>query len=221
MTDDLIAMKNENKHDFVDDSRGSKVQNQEHCGLNKVDEDDNGMVMDVEEEEADKDTEDDEEEDDDTDKEEGEEEVEEENDEDENEEEDDVESEGETEDGTILSHDDILNITASCHRDESVSHMEIYAHRPYAPSTFGNSEEIRIAVQNQDLYVLPSHSSLHITGRLTKAYGSSVAAKTKLANNAICLLFEELRYEFIGVEINRCKHVGLTSVMKGYASLTP
>jgi len=45
IADDLIAKKNENKHDFVEDSRESKVQNQEHCGLNKVDEDDNGMGM--------------------------------------------------------------------------------------------------------------------------------------------------------------------------------
>jgi len=75
MADDLIALKNENEHDSIDFSRGSKVQRQEHCGLNKVDEDDNSMGMD-EEEEADKDTEDDDEDDDeDTDKEEGEEEV--------------------------------------------------------------------------------------------------------------------------------------------------
>ena len=99
--------------------------------------------------------------------------------------------------------------------------MEIHAHRPYASSTFGNSEEICIAVQNQDLYVLPSYRSLHITGRLTKADGTSVVAKTELVNNGICFLFEELRYELNGVEIDRCKNVGLTSVMKGYASLTP
>ena len=98
----VFCLKKKNKHDSVDDSCGSKVQNQEHCGLNKVDEDDNGMEMDVEE--ADIDTEDDEEEDDeDTHKEEGGEEVkgEDENEEDEDEEEDDdVESEGETEDST-------------------------------------------------------------------------------------------------------------------------
>jgi len=71
MNHDLIAKKIENKQDSVDDSRGSKVQNQEHCGLNKVDGDDNGVRMDGEEE-ADKDTEDD---DEDTDKEEDEEEI--------------------------------------------------------------------------------------------------------------------------------------------------
>ena len=50
MVNDLTAKKNENKHDSVEDSRGSKVQNQEHCGLNKVDEDHNGMGMDEEQE---------------------------------------------------------------------------------------------------------------------------------------------------------------------------
>ena len=60
MTDDLIAMKNEDKHDSVDDSRGSKVQNQKDSSMNQVREDDNGIDMD--EEEADNDTEDDDEE---------------------------------------------------------------------------------------------------------------------------------------------------------------
>ena len=69
--------------------------------------------------------------------------------------------------------------------------------------------------------MLPSYSSLHITGRLTKADGTSAVAKTELVNIGICFLFEELRYELNGVEIDRCKNVGLTSVMKGYASLTP
>jgi len=53
MTDDLIAMKNEDKHDSVDDSRGSEVQNRKDSNKNKVREDDNGMDVD---EEADNDT---------------------------------------------------------------------------------------------------------------------------------------------------------------------
>jgi len=121
--------------------------------------------------------------------------------------------------------EDILRIHEPIHFSEAISQMEFHAHRPYASSTFGNSDEIRIAVQNQDLYVLPSHSSLHMTGRLTKADETSVVAKTELVNNGICFLFEKLRYELNSVEIDRCKdrckNVGLTSVMKGYASLTP
>jgi len=131
-----------------------------------------------------------------------------------------VESDGETKDGTILSHDDLLTITAPCHRDESVSHVEIHAHQPQASTSLINNDEIRIAVQAQDLNVLPSKSSLHITGRLTKANGIAVAATTQLVNNGICFLFYELRYELNDVEIDRSRYVGLTSPMKGYASLT-
>jgi len=116
-------------------------------------------------EEADNDTEDDDEEegeeqdDEDADNEGGEEEDEgdEDGEEEEGDEEDEdeaVESERETEDGAILSHDEILSITAPCHRDESVSHVETHAHQPQA-SSLNNNDEIRIAVQAQDLNVLP------------------------------------------------------------------
>lgn len=117
--------------------------------------------------------------------------------------------------------EEILSVLEPMHFSEAIAHMEIHAHQPYASSTFNNSDEIRIAVQNQDVYVLPSHSTLHIIGRLTKADGSAAAASTALVNHGICFLFEELRYELNGVEIDRNKHVGLTSLMKGYVSLTP
>jgi len=156
--------------------------------------------MDMDEEDADNDTEDDDREEGEKDDEDNDKEGEEEDEEDENGEEKEgdeegedeaVESKGKTEDGTILSHDDILNITAPCNRDESVSHVKIHAHQPQASSSLNNNDEIRIAVQAQDLNVLPSKSSLHITGRLTKANGIAVAATTQLVNNGICFLFDE------------------------------
>jgi len=70
MIDDLIAKKNENNYDDIEDSCGSTVQSQNDSSMNKVREDDNGINMDVEE--ADNDTEDDD--DEDTDQEGGEEE---------------------------------------------------------------------------------------------------------------------------------------------------
>jgi len=82
--------------------------------------------------------------------------------------------------------EDILRVHEPVHFSEAIAHMEFHAHRPYASSTFGNSDEVRIAVQNQGLYVLPSYSSLHITGRLTKSNGTSAVAKTELVNNGIC-----------------------------------
>jgi len=68
--------------------------------------------------------------------------------------------------------------------------------------------------------VLPRKSFLRITGRLTKANGIAVAATTRIVNNGICFLFDELRYELNGVEIDRCRYVGPNSLMKGYASFT-
>jgi len=86
-----------------------------------------------------------------------------------------VESEGET------------DITAPCHRDESVSHVEIHAHQPQAASLNSNDKTC-IAVQAHDLNVPPSKSSLHIIGRLTKANGIAVAT-APLINNGIGFFF--------------------------------
>lgn len=115
--------------------------------------------------------------------------------------------------------EEILNIQTPVVFDESIAHYEIHAHKPYASSSFNNSDEIRIAVQHQDLCLLPSKSSLHVCGKITKADGTTAA--TTLVNNAVCHLFEEVRYELNAIEIDRNKNVGLTSLMKGYTSLNP
>lgn len=113
--------------------------------------------------------------------------------------------------------EEILNVHSPVVFDESVSHYEVHAHQPYTSQSFNNSDEIRIAIQHQDLCLLPSKSYLHICGKLTLADGNAVNA-TQLVNNAICHLFEEIRYEINAIEIDKCKNVGLTSAMKGYAS---
>lgn len=115
---------------------------------------------------------------------------------------------------------EILNIHSGVTFDESVAHYEIHAHQPYTSSNFNNSDEIRISIQHQDLNLLPSRSSLHVVGKLTKTNGAAVQ-NTKLVNNGVCHLFEEIRYEINAIEIDRCKNVGLTTVMKGWASLNP
>jgi len=116
--------------------------------------------------------------------------------------------------------EDTLAITSPALVDESISRVEVQGHLPFASATFNNNDEIRITVNQQDLCVLPSQSGLHIVGRLTKADGTAAVA-TQFVNNAVCFLFEELRYELNGVEIDRCRNVGLTSLMKGYASYRP
>ncbi|XP_053597509.1 uncharacterized protein LOC106693183 [Microplitis demolitor] len=116
---------------------------------------------------------------------------------------------------------EILDIRKPIIFDESISHYEIHSHQPYASSTFNNSDEIRISIQHQDLCILPSKSSLHICGRFVKEDGTGAGATMNLVNMAICHMFEEIRYELNAVEIDRCKNVGLTSIMKNYISLSP
>ena len=115
---------------------------------------------------------------------------------------------------------EILNILAPVSFHESLAHYEVHSHQPYASSSFDNSDEIRIAMQYQDSYILPSKSSLHIHGRLAKSVGTNVTA-TALVRNIICFLFDEIRYQLNGMKIDRCKNVGISSMMKRYGSLTP
>ncbi|XP_057338516.1 uncharacterized protein LOC130676380 [Microplitis mediator] len=116
---------------------------------------------------------------------------------------------------------EILNIQKPIIFDESISHYEVHSHQPYASTTFNNSDEIRITIQHQDLCILPSKSALHICGRFTKEDGTAVSETMELVNMAICHMFEEIRYELNAIEIDRCKNVGITSLMKNYISLTP
>ncbi|XP_044005475.1 uncharacterized protein LOC122850382 [Aphidius gifuensis] len=118
----------------------------------------------------------------------------------------------------------MLSINTPIEFDSSISHYEIHAHQPYGSTTFGNSDEIRINIQNQDIFILPCKSSLHISGRLvTEKNDGSVAAAltTKIVNNGILHLFDKIRYEMNGVEIDRSKNTGMTSTLKNYLSVNP
>ena len=112
-----------------------------------------------------------------------------------------------------------LNIYSPVMYDESVINYEIHSYQPYNLTRFQNNDEICIAIQNQDLNILPSRSSLRIVGQISKKDGSPVA-RTWLTNNAIMFLFEKIAYKLNAVEIDCCRHVGLTTLMKGLVSFT-
>ncbi|XP_051155188.1 uncharacterized protein LOC127277840 [Leptopilina boulardi] len=113
--------------------------------------------------------------------------------------------------------EELLNIEQPIVFDEAIAHYEVHAQQPYTSSTYNNSDEIRITVQNQDHCLLPSKSSIHISGRLVDANGAPLA-RTNLVSNGVCHLFKEAKYELNGVEIDKNKNVALTSLMKNYVS---
>ncbi|XP_057322523.1 uncharacterized protein LOC130665911 [Microplitis mediator] len=116
---------------------------------------------------------------------------------------------------------EFLNIQKPIIFDESISRYKVHSHRPYASTSFNNSDEIRMSIQHQDLCILPSKSTLHICGRFTNEDGSAVNEAMELVYMAICHMFEEIRYELNAIEINRCKNVGMTSLIKNNLYLTP
>lgn len=131
--------------------------------------------------------------------------------------------------------DEILDLRAPVEYNESITNIEYHAYNPYTNS-FNHSDEIRIVIQNQDLYILPHKSYLYIEGTvelnqpLPAADGADHAAinaananrvPPNFVNNAAAFLFDEMRYELNGFEIDKCKNMGITSTLKGYISFRP
>ncbi|XP_018347025.1 PREDICTED: uncharacterized protein LOC108751382 [Trachymyrmex septentrionalis] len=112
---------------------------------------------------------------------------------------------------------DILNIKNEPIFDDRIVKIETHTYNPFANTTFGYSDEIRIPIQQQDLYTLPYESFLYVEGKLTKnkvVQGASVS----LGSNCIAFIFDEIRYELNGVEIDRNRNLGITSTIKNYVT---
>lgn len=114
---------------------------------------------------------------------------------------------------------DILNVFQKPLYDESIVKKEYHSYSSYLNS-FKNNDEIRISIQNQDLYVLPSESMLYIEGVIT-LIDDSITHTLVLKNNCVAHLFEEIRYEMNGMEIDHTRYTGITSTMKALASISP
>lgn len=78
----------------------------------------------------------------------------------------------------------ILNIGQDIQYDNSIMKLE---YRSYAPflNSFNNNDEIRISIQNQDLYILPSESFIYVEGRLLKL--DNTVSQTAGIVKCVCL----------------------------------
>lgn len=112
----------------------------------------------------------------------------------------------------------ILNIGEHVLADNSIVNCEVHSHPPYANTTLNKYDEIRIPIQTQDIYTLPSNSSIYIEGRLLDNE-NKVSTTMQFTNNFIAFLFDEIRYEIGGILIDRVRNPGITSTLKGLVSL--
>jgi len=116
----------------------------------------------------------------------------------------------------------MLNLKEPCKTQEpSIESIEFHNHYPYASSKLENSEEVIVCVQHQDIYTLPSKSHLLIEGKFTKSDDyTSIPRKLQLSNNFAAYLFDEVRYNLNGVEIDRVRNPGLSSTLNGVTSFS-
>lgn len=111
----------------------------------------------------------------------------------------------------------ILNVSESLVFDNSVVKLERHSHLPYTHS-FNNNDEIRIPVQQSDIYTLPWGSHIYIEGRVTRTNDAAVSKTAKFVNNFFCHLFEEIRFEVGGRVIDSVRNPGIATTMKGLVS---
>lgn len=107
----------------------------------------------------------------------------------------------------------ILSVDARPYRDNTITGKQWHSYTPYT-TTYGNDEEIRIAIQSQDLFVLPSESYLLIDIEGAAKLGAAPDHEAKFVHNFLAYMFSEIRYELNGIEIDRSKNVGITTTMK-------
>lgn len=108
----------------------------------------------------------------------------------------------------------ILNIGSLAVHDDSIIKKEYYPYTPFTTS-LGINEEIRIAIHNQDAYLLPSESYIYMQIAATTVGANAAGdADVRFVTNFASYLFSDARYELNGVEIDRVRNVGRASTMK-------
>lgn len=106
--------------------------------------------------------------------------------------------------------------------ENSITKKEFHTYKPYSTNKYDNSDEIRIPILSQDVYTLPCESYLYLQGKFnpeTKVEGTT-SLETKMVPNCFAFLFDEIRFEINGVEIDKVRDVGITSTMKMLTTLT-
>lgn len=109
-----------------------------------------------------------------------------------------------------------LDVKQTAIFDNSITSLETHSYMPYQNS-FNNSDEIRIVINQSDLIIHPASSFLYIEGTFLKE-NLTVSTTSKLVNNAIGHLFQEIRYELNSTQIDQTKNLGFATTMKSYVS---
>lgn len=108
----------------------------------------------------------------------------------------------------------ILSIGALAMHDDSIIKKELYPYTPFTQA-LGESDEIRIAIQSQDTFLLPSESYIYMQVAVTtNGVVGADDAEIHFVNNFGSYLFSEIRYEINNHEVDRVRNLGRSTTMK-------
>ncbi len=117
-------------------------------------------------------------------------------------------------------HDEMLDIKDPVRYDESISEINYFE---YTPQTQANnnspSHQIKIEINAQDTYTLPSRSYISITGQIRRADNNNPYTADReitLINNAMMYLFSSVKYELGSTMIESINFPGQITSMLGY-----
>ena len=110
----------------------------------------------------------------------------------------------------------ILRITDPIPSDDSIDKYEHIEYNPVVGANLRNGD-IRINIESQDIFTHPSESFLLIEGQLIKdddtAYAD--AGVISIINNGMTYLFENIKYQLSGQEIESVLNPGQATTMLG------
>ena len=113
----------------------------------------------------------------------------------------------------------ILHIQDKYPVDDSIKSLETYAYQPISGTRYNTAGQITIRIEQQDAFFLPRRSWLQIEGKLVKTGGGAFVTTQMIAltNNGPMYLFDNIKYELSGQEIESVYQPGHASTMFGVA----
>lgn len=121
-----------------------------------------------------------------------------------------------------MSNNSILNINKKLKFDDSIRREEWHVYDTYSSTKYDYNDEVRIPIHFQDIYTTLHDSNLLIEGKFVKETDGTAITNGHeiLSTNGFAFLFDEIRYELFGVEIDKVKNVGITTTIKSFISMS-
>ena len=114
-----------------------------------------------------------------------------------------------------MANSDILNFTEEIIVDEDIERFEFHEYKP-VNKNLDTPGEIRINIEQQDLFTLPSEAYILVEGRLTKSSDGTPyddGDAITLVNNGIMYLFSQISYQLLNQDVETLFEPGQATTM--------